>query len=339
LFPQLFDGLEGFYNRLPSRAKEKVGSGIWGYARHSAGLSVRFYTDATEVRVRYRLTLARVSAFPDVSNVSTSGVDLYVQTTNAATVKPDWRWAGRSTQKAQDVTDVLAKGMTPGRRVCQIYLPLYNGVEKFEIGVAAGAQFESVAPRSEKPIVFYGTSITQGGVASRVGLAFPAILGRRLDMPIINLGFCGYGKMEGELADLLAELDLAIYVLDALHNMEPAAVTERAEPFIRALRKAHPETPILLVGFGDLPAVEIFPGETAKRAKLNTALCVTYDKLVAEGFKHLYLLPGSALLGTDGEATGDGLHPNAIGMMRYADAYEPVLRTILTNLPPANCKK
>ena len=116
---------------------------------------------------------------------------------------------------------MLVKGLKPGRREYVLYLPLYNGVQEVKIGVPEGATLEVAGPRpvGTKPIVFYGTSILQGGCASRPGMAYPAILGRRLDWPTINLGFSGNALSEPEVAQLLAELDPAVYVLDPLPNM------------------------------------------------------------------------------------------------------------------------
>src|SRR5262249_29415705 len=131
-----------------------------------------------------------------------------------------------------------------------LYLPLYNGVKSVEVGVPKGAALTKASPRPAdhaKPLVFYGTSITQGGCASRPGMVHTAILGRRLERPVINLGFSGNGRMEREMAELLAELAPAVYVLDCLPNMDAALVAQRVEPFVRTLRKARPDTPILLV--------------------------------------------------------------------------------------------
>src|SRR6185503_14185573 len=100
---------------------------------------------------------------------------------------------------------------------------------------------------NRKPIVFYGTSITQGGCASRTGMVHTAIIGRRFERPVINLGFSGSGKMDPSVVELLAELDPAVYVIDCLPNLNATGVTERTAPLVRMLRKARPATPILLV--------------------------------------------------------------------------------------------
>src|SRR5690606_7515888 len=126
-------------------------------------------------------------------------------------------------------------------------LPLYSGVDYLEIGVNEGAAFEEVV-RTEKPVVFYGTSVVQGGCASRPGMAHTAIIGRWLDREVINLGFSGSAKSEMEIADLLAEIDAEVYVLDAMPNMTNQEMEQRYREFARRLRKARPDTPFVMVG-------------------------------------------------------------------------------------------
>lgn len=122
-----------------------------------------------------------------------------------------------------------------------------NGIESLEIGVPAGAQFEGLKPRADAPILFYGTSITHGACASRPGMVHTAILGRRLDRPVINLGFSGNGRMDVAVGELMAQVDAALYVIDCLPNMRPDQVTAKCAPLVRMLRAAHPDTPIVLV--------------------------------------------------------------------------------------------
>jgi len=328
------EGLDNYYDRLPLRAKPIVGQSAWEFSRNSAGMTARFFADTPEIRVRYRLNSQKISPFPDMSATAGSGIDLYVRMDGADRAKPSWQFVGSTFPAFRNVSEVLATGIAPGRRLYQLYLPVYNGVEQLEIGVQQSARLEGIPPRTGPPLVFYGTSITQGGVASRPGLAFPAILGRRLDIPVVNLGFCGCGQLQPEIADLLAELNPRVFVLDSLQNMQPEAVVQQAEAFIGRLHRARPSIPILLVGFGEHPAPELFPAEADKRRRLNAALRAVYEKLRVEGFHNLHYLSGSSLLGADGEGTGDGLHPNAAGMLRYADAYEPVLRSILAEKAP-----
>ena len=223
----------------------------------------------------------------------------------------------------------IAKDLAPGSRRYTVYLPLYNGVDDMEVGVTKGESFRPLTPREEKPILFYGTSIMHGACASRPGLAFPAILGRRLRRPTINLGFSGNGVMEPEVSDLLAEQDPCVFVIDCLPNMNETTVSKRTIPFVKKLRESHDNTPILLVEDRSFTNTLFFPSIKIHHRKSRTALKKVYAELTDSGVRNLFYLDGDHLLGDDGEGATDGSHPNDLGMMRYADAYEPVLRTIL----------
>ena len=222
--------------------------------------------------------------------------------------------------------------LRPGKREYLLYLPLYNGVHKVEIGLPPTAEFAPAPhyPQGTKPIVFYGTSITQGGVASRPGMAYPSILGRVLGAPIVNLGFSGNGQAEPEMAALLAELDPSVYVLDPLPNLSPAQVTERMPALVRALRRAHPQTPIVLVEsilYVDGPYVEEGRGRRCRES--NAALLALYERLKADGDDRILYIKAQDLLGDDGEDTVDGTHPTDLGFFRMAKGMEPTLRTAL----------
>jgi len=204
-------------------------------------------------------------------------------------------------------------------------------VTSLAIGVPKGAALTPVAPRKDKPICFYGTSITHGACASRPGMSFVNLLGRRLDRPMLNFGFSGNGKMEVEVGRFLAELDPAVYVIDCVANTPSEQITERTSPLVKLLRDAHPSTPILLLEQRASANSVLIPNQAKSHAEKCAALRGAYDKLIAEGLKSLhYRKGGDELIGADGEGTTDGSHPNDLGMMRYADALEPTLRKLLT---------
>ena len=313
------------FDRLPARADGLVRPPVWGLSRDSAGLCVRFVTDATAIVGRWTLT-SKDLAMPHMPATGVSGLDLYVKDDGR------WRWLGAGRPVSPTNHAGLAADLPEGRREYLLYLPLYNGVSSVEIGIPAGRTLAKAPPRPEgraRPIVFYGTSITQGGCASRPGMVHTAILGRRLDYPVINLGFSGNGQMEPELAGLLAEIDPALYVLEAVPNMNAAMVEERAGPFVRTLRAAHPTTPILLVEGRALTNEFLTPAMHNHTEACRVALRKVFDRLTAAGVPGLTYLPDPGLMGTDGEGTVDSSHPSDLGFFRMAEGYEPTLRALL----------
>ncbi|HID24390.1 MAG TPA: hypothetical protein EYP14_18605, partial [Planctomycetaceae bacterium] len=289
---------ERYFDRLPARAKKVVRSPVWALSRHSAGMCVRFETNAPTVFARYTLLSKRL-AMPHMPATGVSGTDLYARDSSGG-----WRWVGvvRPTT-SPGISARVASGLPSQRRAYMLYLPLYNGVASFEIGVPSGASFWPLPPRKSKPIVFYGTSITQGGCASRPGMAYASILGRRLDSPIINLGFSGNGTMDPEVVELLGELDASVFVIDCLPNMHASLVEKRTEPLVMSLRKSRPHTPILLVEDRSYANAWLSPGTRRRNETSRAALRKAYERLVSSGVKGLEYLRGDGLLGNDHEAT------------------------------------
>lgn len=312
------------YDRLPARAEKAVPEKVWQRGQNSAGLRIPFATDATMVIVRWRLRHPSISS-PYLSSMSVAGLDLYYRDGNT------WRWAATKPPKIfPETTETFLRGMSPQLREYLLYLPSYNGVEKVEIGVPRGSKFgKAVGGEVKKPIVFYGTSIVQGSSSSRPGMTYVAQLGRRLDMPVINLGFSGLCHMEPALADLLAELDPAMYVIDCLPNMPVKEVAERTVPFVERIRKARPETPIVLVENLRYPQGLWFANVKNSVAAKNKILLTEYTKLKKDGVPNLFYVGSEKLIGGDGEATVDGVHPTDLGFIRIADGLEPVLRNII----------
>ncbi len=313
------------YDRLPARAEKIVREPVWNLSRQSAGLCARFVTDATAIQARWTLTSGNL-AMPHVPATGVSGLDLYVKQEGR------WRWLAVGFPKEQTTRVPLAAGLPAVEREFILYLPLYNGVASVELGLPKSARLAKAEPYgngNRKPIVFYGTSITQGGCASRPGMVHTAILQRRLDYPVINLGFSGNGRMEPEMATLFAELDPAVFVLDCLPNMTAGEVTERVEPFVATLRQAHPDTPILFVEDRSYTDSFLVASKRQRNADSRAALKAAYERLTKTGTKHLAYLTGNQLLGDDGEGTVDSSHPTDLGFVRQADAFEKALKPLL----------
>jgi hypothetical protein len=312
-----------WFDRFPALAESTVTKTVWDLSRHSAGMLVRFRTNADAIWADYRLLNAQL-ALTNMTAIGVSGLDLY-----ARDDKGTWRWVGVTRPNAQSVRQSIVTKIAPGTREYALYLPLYNGVDSLSIGVPPGATFESLAPRTDKPIVFYGTSITHGASASRPGMAHVAILGRRFDRPVVNLGFSGNGRMDAAVGDLLAKIDAAVYVIDCLPNMDAAGVNLKCVPLVQQLRAARPNTPIVLVEDRRMTNAWILPATTQFHNDNHAALRACYTALQKAGVKHLYYLGGDDLLGDDAEGATDGSHPNDLGMVRQADRFEPVLRKAL----------
>ena len=312
------------FDRLPSKAEELVRAPVWRLSRDSAGMSARFVTDSTEIACRWTLLDSNL-AMPHMPATGVSGVDLYVRDED-----DQWRWLACPRPTKVEMNATLVTGLPEGEREYMLYLPLYNGVSACEVGVLEGSKIYAGPARQKdrsRPIVFYGTSITHGGCASRAGMPHPAILGRRLDRPIINLGFSGNGTMDIEMAALLGELEAAVYVIDCLPNMNGARVAERVVPFVERLRKIRPKTPILLVEDRSFSNSFLQPSRQKHHVASRAALRAGYEALIAEGVKGLSYLEGAELLGN--EDTVDGSHPTDLGFMRQADQFQPALEKIL----------
>ena len=327
--------LKSPYDRLPERAEATVTKAVWSLSNQSAGLMIRFRSSTPEIRVRY--IVGGKTALPHMPATGVSGMDLYAIGSDG-----DWRWcSGRYT--FGDTIVYTFKNIEPNDnyhkkgREYRLFLPLYNQVKWMEIGVPETTSLEPLPVRPDKPIVIYGTSIAQGACASRPGMAWTAILGRKLDDPLINLGFSGNGKLDKELIDLLAEIDAKIYVIDCLPNLTirypktditPEEIRKRVAYAVHTLRARRPDAPILLAEHAGYTDEAINPTNRKYYQQVNEILQEAFKTLKSEGISKLYLLP-KADFNQDIEAMVDGTHPSDLGMMRYAQAYESHIREIL----------
>lgn len=318
--------LKGCYSRLPERAKEFVRPAVWGLSCNSAGVAVHFYSNAPRIRVRYQV--AGNYAMPHMPSTGVSGVDLYARGMNGENL-----WCAGKYNFADTITYDFA-GLTyradHGRGYeYNLYLPLYNTVKWLEIGVPENTFFEFVPRRSEKPIVVYGTSITQGACASRPGMAWTALLERRFDYPLINLGFSGNGKLEKEVLHFVNEVDARLYILDCMPNMYAGDNSEELLfAAVKQVREKHPQTPILITEHDGYANERTNAGQRDAYLRANAGARKAYERLQQEGCAGLYYLSHDEI-GMDMEAMVDGVHPTDWGMVRYAGAYEKKLREIL----------
>ena len=315
-----YSDTEAFYDRLPKNVTTNVNGGVRSMKHHSTGLQFRFRTDSKKLTFKWVPSNSSL-AMDHMPSTGMSGIDVYRQGTDGT-----WRYVktGRIRNAAGSSLTISWK---PGD-ACLVNLPLYNGIKSFTLGVDKTAKVEALGPRKSginKPVVFYGTSITHGGCASRPGLAFPSIVGRDLDVPIVNLGFSGSGVMEFEMSEHLVAIDASCYVLDCLWNMNENMVKERYEPFIRNLRKKRPGVPIVMA-----EQCDVYCNGPCDKDRFIKAL---YEKLLTEGWKNLVYLPKKGMYTGDFEGTVDGCHPNDWGMMSMAKAFGVAVRKALKLRP------
>lgn len=318
------------YQRLPDRAKDIVRKPVWNLSENSAGLAIHFYTNAEKIEVRYGVSGSH--AMNHMPATGKSGVDLYA-------INSDGKWLIASDRyKFGDTITYTYRNLSPSRYhkhgyEYRLFLPLYNSVKWLEIGIPDSAKLNFIPVLKEKPIVVYGTSIAQGGCASRPGMGWSNILSRKLDYPVVNIAFSGNGPLEKELVDLMDEVDASLYIFDCLPNMgrlSEKEITNRTLYGVQKLREKH-ATPILIVDHIGYRNDEINPKEKQVVEKMNRASRQAFQSLVQSGVKNIYYLHQDSInMPTDGCV--DIVHPNDLGMQVYADAYEKIVRNIL-NMP------
>ncbi|MCW5516374.1 SGNH/GDSL hydrolase family protein [Muriicola sp. Z0-33] len=320
------------YDRLPARAQKKVREAVWNLSRHPTGLKIRFRSNAEEIVVRY--SVKGEYSMNHMPATGVSGVDLYAKNSDG-----QWLWANARRSFADTVT-YRFNGLRGNDRYhalgreYRLNLPLFNAVSWLEIGVAKDSYFEPLPVRKEKPIVVYGTSIAHGACASRPGMAWTNILSRELDRPLINLAFSGNGRLEKELIDLMPEIDAKLYILDCLPNLwreeqyDDLELENKILNAVRQLKKSNLNVPILLTEHAGYTDGFIRPGRLQLYTRVNAIQKSAFKKLLNEGISELYYLSYEEL-GLQLDDMVDGTHPNDLGMMRYAKAYEKKLRTIL----------
>ena len=302
---------ENLYDRFPASYKDKVRGPVWSLSKASAGISVRFLTNSTTLRVKW--TLLNDEKMNHMAETGIKGIDLYFKTDNG------WQYVNtaRPTGKANEF--LLVNNMPAKNREFKMYLPLYDGVTKLEVGIDSLSKIEKPAKGNQKPVVFYGTSITQGGCASRPGMAHTNIISRKLGIECINFGFSGNGKMEKPVAELISGIDPLFYVMDGTGNMSPEEIQENAIPLVEIIKSKHPETPIVFVEC--LMFEKSYLDEKTRNeinAK-NDMMKIEYRKMLDEGFSKIFYIENTGAIGADHEATVDGVHFTDLGFMRYAD--------------------
>lgn len=317
----------GSLGRLPLRSKDAFRKEVWSLAQCPSGGRIRFRTDATTLAIRLEY-----SSPPSMANMHAfgqSGVDLYVNGGYLVSAVAD-----KDAKPGKIYEPILFDFSKQPRREREItlYLPLYKPVKVLGIGVDKEAKLTK--PKSFavlKPVVFYGTSITQGGCASRAGMSYQAILGRKLNLDFVNLGFSGNGLGEPEVARAVAEIAASCFVLDFGANHKTfAALRAVYAPFLDYLRAQHPATPIVVMTLLHTSRENRIPSLGKEWPERRRFIEQLVRERIKAGDKKLYLVDGAKLLGpTPDDGLVDGGHPNDLGFYWIAEGLAPTLRKAL----------
>lgn len=320
-----FADVEWFYDRLPANISTNVNGGVRSMKHHTSGMQFRFKTDSRTLKFRWKPYNQRL-ARDHMPSTGVSGIDIY----RFDSKRGKWLYVKTGRITDAEKGGALDVGWTPNVP-CLVNLPLYNGIRVFKLGIDENATIGALPSRMsgvDKPVVFYGTSITHGGCCSRPGLSFVNWVGRDLDVPVVGLGFSGSGVMEFEMSEHLAHIDASCYVLDCLWNMSlhekdrPGRSVEcNYEPFIRNLRKKRPDVPIVMAEH-----CNVYGNARDDKDRFIRGL---YEKLIAEGWKDIIYLPNDEMYAGDFEGTVDGVHPNDLGMQSMAKAFGKAVKKSL----------
>ena len=244
------------YERFPDSLRNISRAPLWNLSRNSAGMAIRFRSNSTTIAAKW-VTLFNTH-MNHMTDTGVKGLDLYCLQKNG-----NWRFVNSARPKGKTNQATIIKNMYPEEREYMLYLPLYDGLISLSIGVDSLATISLPLvdyPIRKNPVVFYGTSILQGGCASRPGMAHTNIISRRLNRECINLGFSGNAFLDLEVAKVIAEIEASVFVLDFVPNASVAKMKERMETFYRIIRNKHPDTPIIFIEdpiFPQDPRVEV----------------------------------------------------------------------------------
>lgn len=316
-----FTDTQNRYERLPARLENITRKPVWDLSKNCSGLAIRFRTNSTVIGAKWEVTGDVFMNHFTMTGIK--GLDLYCLENG------NWQFVNSARPTGKSSAVVIIQNMAEQENEYMLYLPLYDGLSSLEIGIAQNAEIKAPkvnSPQTGNPIVFYGTSITQGGCATRAGMAYPNILSRMLNREIVNLGFSGNGKLDLEVAEAMATIDASCIVIDCLPNVTVDLMNEKYERFLEILRAKKPETPIILIENILYPFMYFDQNVYKSIQEKNETLKRIFDVRKKMGDKKIYYEKADKLIGNDNETTVDGVHLTDLGFLRIAEQLYPVLR-------------
>lgn len=325
LLGKISEETETKYERLPLILKDKTRPPVWDLGKNTSGLAVRFCSNSSSISLRWELLQNRVMYHMTATGIR--GLDLYVWEIGK------WQFvnSARPTSEKNN-TYKLITNMTSKEREFLLFLPLYDGVTSLLIGIDSLSVIKQPTlniPKRNGPIVVYGTSITQGGCATRPGMSYTNILTRELNREFINLGFSGNGRLDYEIAEIMAgRNDASLFILDFVPNVTTQQIEEKMADFVEIIRKKNPHTPLLFIESAISSNADFNLIEKNAILEKNSTLRNEFKLLKEKGYKNIYYLKSKDLLGSDGEATVDGTHYTDLGYTRFSKQLMKIIKKI-----------
>lgn len=312
---------EQVFKRLPDDVARSTSDGVESLAKNTAGGRVRFTTDSSYIAIK--TIMPSITRLSHMTLAGTSGFDLFIDQGGKGTYKGTFMPPYDMTEGYESIIHF------PNRetRSLTIHFPLYNDVSKLYVGLQADAHLGHGAEYAySKPILFYGSSITQGGCASRPGNCYQNIITSKLNYDHINLGFSGSAKAEDTIVEYMASLDFSIFVCDYDHNA-PSVEHLKAthEKMFLKIRGIHKSTPIILISRPD------FDKDVDQNIIRRDVIYKTYMNARSLGDQNVYFIDGERLfMNSNRDAcTVDGCHPNDAGFVRIAEVVADTIDCIL----------
>ncbi|MBR2021465.1 MAG: hypothetical protein IJ939_03425 [Clostridia bacterium] len=291
------------FRRMPDDIAETVSPGVHYGSQYSAGGRVRFRTNSPYVAINVKGTLGRL---PQMAFTGCRGFDLYNGTDYVNSFVPPL-------DGGTGYESVIEFGNTEEKEIT-INMPLYSIINEIYVGLDENATISAPTEyRVSTPVVYYGSSITQGGCASRPGTCYQGYITRRFDCDHINLGFSGNAKGEVEIAEYIASLDMSLFVYDYDHNSPSVEhLKETHERLFKIVREKHPGLPVIIMS----KPKPVYDNSGMKRLEV---IRKTYENAKAAGDKNVYFIDGRDLCKLCGnEGTVDGCHPTDFGFASMA---------------------
>ena len=309
------------YSRLEVAKYPDLSKTVRKYYSHSTGVALVFRTDSRTLAARW--TTVGNKASTHYSALAQQGMDLYI--------KQDGKWvfAGIARPQHGDThTTTIVKNMPEGMKECLLYLPLFDEVKSLEIGIDDNAHIEAAENPFRHKIVVIGSSITHGVGAGRPGMAYPAQLERGTGFEFVNLGASGQCKMEQFFAHVAADCEADAFLFDSFSNPSAQMINERLEAFVKTIREAHPDTPLIFLQT-EVRESRNFDEKIRKFEDDKRAASEAGMKKLLKTDRNIYFINPGMPLGDDHEATVDGVHPSDLGYARMLEEIQPKIVKIL----------